>query len=251
VPNSAAPALRVCGLTAGYGGTAIVSNIDLAVLPGDWLGLLGANGSGKSTLLRAVTGQIPVLQGEISIGGIDLHETPERSKSLFGYAVDGADLPGALTMLQYLEMVASIRRCAANAWPIENLPRHFGFEPWLNEPIAACSFGTRAKLSIAAALLGTPPLLILDESLNGLDPVSSWRIKQVLRSMIATGGHAVMLSTHMLETVSAACTSAIFLHGGKIAQQWNTAALQAACAAPGGFEAAIMRVMLPEEAVLF
>jgi len=243
MPGRVPPALHVRGLAAGYGGAAVVSDIDLQVQLGDWLGLLGANGSGKSTLLRAITGQIPMLEGEISISGINLNAAPERAKSLLGYAVDGPDLPGTLTPRQYLELVASIRRCTANAWPVEGLPNHFGFAPWLDEPIAACSLGTRAKVSIAAALLGAPPLLILDESLNGLDPVSSWRIKQILRSMVAGGGHAVILSTHMLETVSTVCNCAVFLHNGRIARRWDAAALEAARAAPGGVETSIMQAL--------
>jgi ABC-2 type transport system ATP-binding protein len=238
--------LHAQDLTAGYGGEAVISAVGLDIRAGDWLGLLGANGSGKSTLLRAVTGQIPLQSGEVAIGGIALTASPERAKAQFGYAVDAAELPHALTAAQYFAMVASIRRCAPIDWPVVDLPGQLGFAKWLHTPIAACSLGTRAKISIAAALLGTPPLVILDESLNGLDPVSSWRIKQILRSMVARGDHAVILSTHMLEAVASSCNRAILLADGRIARSWDARELEAARAAPDGFEAAVMAALLRE-----
>ncbi|MBZ9956464.1 MULTISPECIES: ATP-binding cassette domain-containing protein [unclassified Mesorhizobium] len=150
--------LAVRGLSAGYGGRAVVSDIDLSIDRGDILGLLGANGSGKSTLLRAITGQIPPLGGTVAIDGIDLAGAPERAKFGFGLAMDPSDLPVALTGRQYLELVASIRGCAEDDWPGVNVADRLGLNRWLDRPIAEYSLGTRAKIAIAAALLGAPPL---------------------------------------------------------------------------------------------
>ncbi len=237
------PLLLARGLTAGYGGAAVISDVDIVVRAGDWLGLLGANGSGKSTLLRACTGQIPLQQGSVGICGISLGASAERAKAQFGYAVDAAELPGSLTAAQYFAMVASIRRCAYSDWPVADLPEQLGFAKWLHTPIAACSLGTRAKISIAAALLGMPPLIILDESLNGLDPVSSWRTKQILRAVVARGSHAVILSTHMLEAVAASCTCAVLMADGRIAHRWDASQLDTARTVSGGFESAVMAAL--------
>jgi ABC-2 type transport system ATP-binding protein len=238
------PLLEVTGLAAGYGRTRIVDGVDLCVQPGTWLGLLGANGSGKSTLLRAITGQIRLQAGRVLIGGIDLAEAPERAKQQFGYAVDGADLPEALTALQYLELVASIRGCAADAWPCGDLIGPLALQRWMHMRIGDCSLGTRMKISLAGALLDGPPLLILDESLNGLDPVASWRIRGILRELVEGGHHAVVLSTHMLETVATNCSDVVFLDGGAINHRWHATQLEAARNTAGGFEALVMQALL-------
>lgn len=239
----AEPLLQARGLAAGYGNTTILQNVDLTVRPGDWLGLLGANGSGKSTLLRALTGQIPLSAGEVTIAGTSLRRHPERAKMAVGYAVDPAELPAGLTGRQYLAMVASIRGCAPTAWPHPDLPALLALGAWLDHPIAACSLGTRGKLSIAAALLDAPPLLILDEALNGLDPLVSIRLRRFLTALTASGRHALILSTHMLEQVATAATDVLLLQDGKIAHAWDRTTLATARAAPGGLEAAFMAAL--------
>jgi ABC-2 type transport system ATP-binding protein len=179
------PLLELQAVTAGYGGEAVVAEVDMAVCRGDFVGLLGANGSGKSTLLRAVSGQIPLLGGAVRVQGRDLASDPAGAKQCFGYAVDATELPTVLTAAQYFAMVASIRGCNADAWPEQNLPAMLAMTTWLHVPIGACSLGTRTKVSIAAALLGAPPLIILDESLNGLDPVASFTVKRLLQRVSA------------------------------------------------------------------
>lgn len=239
-----ASTLEVRALHAGYGNRPVLTDISFTVQTGQWLGLIGANGSGKSTLLRAITGQIRLLDGSVRVDGHDLGTARARALGRCGYAIDAADVPDALTGRQYLEMVASIRGCAADAWPEPALDRQLGFARWLDVPLRACSLGTRTKVSIAAALLGSPPLLILDESLNGLDPVSSWRVRQLLDRLVSAGGHAVILSTHQIEALGGFCTDALFLQDGRIAHVWDRPALQAARAQPGGFEATVMDAVL-------
>jgi ABC-2 type transport system ATP-binding protein len=235
--------LTVQGLDAGYGSVQVLHGIDLRMGAGQFLGLLGANGSGKSTLLRAITGQIPVWEGKVTIAGTDLAVAPEQAKARFGYAVEPADLPLALTGFQYLELVASIKHCKSTDWPAGDLLELLSLRSWTNRRIAEYSFGTRMKISIAAALLGCPPLLILDESLNGLDPVISWRLKQLLRQLTASGRHAVILSTHQLETVAGLCDTAVLLAEGRIAQHWDCGELNRARSQDGGFEQAVMAAL--------
>jgi ABC-2 type transport system ATP-binding protein len=241
----ALPLLEVFGVSAGYGRTTVVRDVDLHVRPGAWLGVLGANGSGKSTLLRAVTGQIPLQSGRVLVGGVDMAAQPERAKANFGFAVDGADLPEALTARQYLEMIGSIRRCACDDWPCGDLVGPLGLARWMRVRIGDCSLGTRMKISLAGAMLGGPALLILDESLNGLDPVVSWRIRGILRALVQDGTHAVVLSTHMLETVSGTCSEVVFLESGRIKHRWNATDLQAARREEGGVESLVMRALEP------
>jgi len=240
VDNPSNSILGVRNLSAGYGGRPIVTDINLQMRLSDVLGLLGANGAGKSTLLKAVTGQIRLLGGTVTINGVDLAAEPVWAKSQFGLAIDAANLPSALSGQQYLELVASIRGCSSTAFPVAEPLERLGLRPWLHCSIADYSLGTRAKLSILAALLGAPPLLIFDESLNGLDPVSAWECKQMIRDLAATGRHAIILSTHIVEAVPGLCNRALFLAEGRIVRSWDHAELDNASSSPGAFEANVM-----------
>ncbi|MER8633284.1 ABC transporter ATP-binding protein [Mesorhizobium opportunistum] len=235
--------LAVRGLSAGYGGHAVVSGIDLSLGRGDILGLLGPNGSGKSTLLRAISGQIRPLAGSVVINGVDLGDAPERAKSGFGLAIDPPDLPGALTGRQYLQLVASIRCCAENDWLGGNVAERLGLKRWIDRLIAEYSLGTQAKIAIAAALLGAPPLLILDESLNGLDPLAAFEVKRVILALAASRHQAVIISTHVVEAVPGLCNRAVLLAEGSIAREWNARQLAEASHAPGAFELHVMQAL--------
>lgn len=237
------PLLALSGLSAGYGGRPVLTGIDLTLRRAEILGLLGANGSGKSTLIKAITGQIRAQTGTVTIDGIALAHAPERAKARFGLAIDVTDLPPFLSGRQYLELVASIRSCGTTYWPGGDLVARLALEPWLDGPIGEYSLGTRAKISIAAALLGSPPLVVFDESLNGLDPVVAWEVKALLRELAASGGHGVIVSTHVAEAIPGFCTRAVFLAEGSIVESWNTSALAEASARPGGFEACVMQAL--------
>jgi ABC-2 type transport system ATP-binding protein len=235
--------LTVCGVSAGYNGQRVVDDINLTLRCGDILGLLGANGSGKSTLLKAVTGQIRLMTGTVLIGGIDLMQMPEHAKAEFGLAIDVPDLPTALSGRQYLELVASIRACAANDWPCGDVPARLDLTPVLDHPISKYSYGMRAKISIAAALLGAPPLIIFDESLNGLDPVAAWEVKRIILELAATRRHGFIVSTHVVETVPVLCNQAIFLAKGRVVERWDAQGLAETSREPGAFEASVMQAL--------
>lgn len=235
--------LAVSGLSAGYRGRAVVRGIDLSLSRGDILGLLGANGSGKSTLLRAVTGQIPLIGGSVAIGGIDLAATPERAKAGFGLAIEPHELPAPLTGRQYLELVASIRGCAPDDLPGGDLLARLELGRWIDRPIEEYSLGTRAKVAILAALLGQPPLLIFDETLNGLDPVAAWEAKRTIVALCASGRHAVIISTHVVEAVPALCNRAVLMADGNLGRSWDAAQLAEAGNKPGAFEDSVMQAL--------
>jgi ABC-2 type transport system ATP-binding protein len=235
--------LAVRGLSAGYGGRPVLGGVDLMLHRGDILGVLGANGSGKSTLLKAITGQIRLGQGRVAIGGIDLAEAPERAKAGFGLAIDAHELPSVLSGRQYLQFVASIRSCAADGWPCGDLLDRLGLRRWIDHPIAEYSLGTRAKIAIAAALLGAPPLLVFDESLNGLDPLSAWEVKRIILDLAASGRHAVIISTHVVAAVPGLCNRAVLLAEGRVVREWNALQLADAVRVSGAFEAGVMQAL--------
>ena len=240
--------LAVSGLSAGYRGRAVVRGIDLSLRRGDIVGLLGANGSGKSTLIRAITGQIPLIGGSVAVDGVDLAAAPERAKAGFGLAIEPHELPAPLSGRQYVELVASIRGCAPDDLPGVDLPgvdllERLELGRWIDRPIAEYSLGTRAKLSIVAALLGQPPLLIFDETLNGLDPVAAWEVKRVIGALCAGGRHAAIVSTHVVEAVPALCNRAVLMADGSPSRSWDAAQLAEAGRVPGAFEDSVMQAL--------
>ena len=239
-PQGGAAVLRATSVVAGYTRLPVISDVTFRVRPGECLGLLGANGAGKSTLLGALTGQLALRGGEVWIDGVDLGRDPEEAKRRFGYAVEGTSLPMTLTSGQYLELVASIRGCHPRHWPFGDVIEPLGLRKWLGEQIGSCSLGTRMKLSMAAALLDTPPLIILDESLNGLDPVAAWQAKRMIAAIVRTGRHGVVLATHVLETITSVCNCALFLEDGRISHRWSGEDLALAARRPDGFEGVVM-----------
>ncbi len=238
--------LTAQNVSAGYGGQKIVEGVDLVLRKGNVLGLLGANGSGKSTLLKALSGQIRLLDGRVEIAGVDLARSPEQAKAGLGFAVDPSELPGGLTGRQYFELVASIRGCPPDCWPVPDILARLRIDRGLDQLISACSLGTRAKIGIAAALLDAPPLLVFDESLNGLDPVAAWEAKSVMAELAATRRHAILVSTHVVETVPTLCSRALLLSEGRIAQGWERSEL--AAMTPSSFEECVMRLLTRESA---
>jgi ABC-2 type transport system ATP-binding protein len=235
--------LRLSNLSVGYGGRAVIASVDLTMRSGEILGLLGANGSGKSTLIKSITGQLRPRTGAIAIDGIDLARKPEQAKARFGLAIDVTDLPASLSGRQYLDLVASLRSCAPTDWRDRDLPARLGITAWLDRPIAEYSLGTRAKIAITAALIGSPPLLIFDESLNGLDPLAAWEMKSLLIELAASGRHAVLISTHVVETIPRLCNRAVFLAKGKVSRSWESDDLAKMRATPGTFEECLVSTL--------
>ncbi|OYV68414.1 MAG: hypothetical protein B7Z67_13485, partial [Acidiphilium sp. 21-60-14] len=235
--------LIVNNVSCGYAGKAVVQNVSFEIGFGEWLGLLGANGSGKSTLLRAISGQIPLKTGSITVCGHDLKRAPEKVKSYIGYAVDGEALPENLTGRQYLELLSSIRGCSPTSWPSGNMVELLDFEGWFDEQIGSYSLGTRMKLSISGALLGCPPLIIFDESLNGLDPVANWKIRNILLKLIKSSRQSIILSTHMIQTVEIVCTRAILLDNQTLSFSWDRKEINDARATERGFEEMIISIL--------
>jgi ABC-2 type transport system ATP-binding protein len=236
------PRLSLQGVQLGYGAQPVLRGVDLQLQAGELVGLIGPNGSGKSSLLRVCAGLLPPDRGTLQIDGLDPRVAPLAARQRFGYAVEPELLPRALRPRQCLELVARTRRLddAALAAALA-LSERLGLDPWLEHEVATCSLGTRQKLAVVLALLGAPPLLLLDEVLNGLDPLAAFALKEELRRR-ADDGAAVLLATHGLETAERFLDRAVLLLDGRIAADWDRAALtQLRAERDGGLEAAVVR----------
>lgn len=214
-------ALLIENLAHAYGDQPVLRGVDLRLARGDFMALIGPNGSGKTTLLRSLTGILAPQSGRILIDGVDLRTDPVGAKARLGLAIDPELLPGALTGRQCLKLFANVRGIADVPEESLDLAKVLNFAPWLDRLVEEYSLGTRQKLGILLGLIGNPPLIVLDEPMNGLDPVSAWAIKQHLVTLTRERGCAVLLATHALEVAERFITRAQLLLEGRCARHWD------------------------------
>jgi ABC-2 type transport system ATP-binding protein len=236
--------LHVSGLSLAYGARTVLRDLDLRLDAGELVGLIGPNGSGKSSLMLACAGLVAATTGSICIDGVDLQRDVVAARHRLGYAVAPERLPSVLRGRQCIELVAHTRRLSAqDLGAALSLCQTLGLSPWLERDVGEYSLGTRQKLAVALALIGDPPLLLLDEVLNVLDPLAAFALKEVLRER-ADRGAAVLLATHGLEVAERFLDRAVLLLDGRIVADWDQDALhRLRCEGGGGLEAAVVAHM--------
>ncbi|TNF31997.1 MAG: ABC transporter ATP-binding protein [Deltaproteobacteria bacterium] len=227
-PVSTAPILAVSGLEKRFRKFVAVGGLDLEVQPGQLLGLIGPNGAGKSTTVKMITGQLLADAGHITVAGHDIVAEPLAAKRLIGYVPQDVALYPFLTGRELLEFVAEVRGVPADEAriTIDELLARFHIADAQNRMTREYSEGMARKLAIATALLGRPPLLLLDESLNGLDPRAAAEVKTILKEELARGT-AVVLVSHILDVLERLCTNVVLIHRGRVVETLDRAALDA------------------------
>lgn len=227
-PELSSVPLALTGLSVAYGERTAVQQLSLAVQPGEIYGLLGSNGAGKTSTIKAIVGLVRPVAGEIRVFGLDALRDGLSVKARTGYVPETSMLYEALTPREFLEFVASVRRMDPTTATrrMRSYAEAFRLETELEEPIATLSNGTRQKVLIIAALLHAPPLLVLDEPLNSLDPRSVRIMKDVLLRYVASGGHGVLFSTHTMEVAEQLCHRVGILDRGVLRGEGTLAALR-------------------------
>jgi ABC-2 type transport system ATP-binding protein len=208
--------LDIQGLTKRFGPIEAVSGIDLHVKKGEVLGFLGPNGAGKSTTMKMIAGYLTPSEGRVSICGHDVENETTAAQRQLGYLPEGAPAYGDMTPRQFLIFIAEARgykgaeakaRAAAAAAKTE-------LEPVLEQPIDTLSKGFKRRVGLAQAILHDPPVLVMDEPTDGLDPNQKHSVRKLIRGMAAE--KAIVISTHLLEEVDAVCTRAVIIDRGRI-----------------------------------
>jgi ABC-2 type transport system ATP-binding protein len=252
-----APIVEVADLVKRYGSVSALAGLDLKLMPGEIYGLLGPNGAGKSTLIRIIAGLVEPTSGSVRVMGLDNVTDPVMVKSKIGYVSENSMLYESLSPRDFFEFVASVRKIdkrMANE-RVERLVPAFALEQFYDSPIATLSMGTRQKVSIIAALLHEPSLLLLDEPLNGLDAKSSRIVKDIISLHTTKNNGAVLFSTHIMEVAEQVCDRIGIIYEGKIVaegtlEELRRKASEIAVAANGGAQESVGTAATLEEVFL-
>lgn len=203
--------IELQGVRKVYGRSVAVDRIDLTIGAGELVGLIGHNGAGKSTVLKMLAGQLLPTEGTVRVGGVDVRLDPAGARRKLGYVPEEPALYDYLTAREFLEFVVSVR----GGGDIEAALALTGLGDDADRLIREYSQGMRRKTALAAAVVSRPPVIVLDEALNGLDPPSAARVKNALRAL-CDDGLTVLLSTHILETVERVAGRVVMLAHGRV-----------------------------------
>lgn len=217
--------IRAIELTKFYGPLAAVDGVSFEVKPGEVLGFLGPNGAGKSTTMRLLTGFLEPTSGRAEVAGFDLSQDPKAAKEKIGYLPESAASYRNMTVLEYLQFCAELRGIEATErmQAVTAAMEKTQLIPVAQKTIATLSKGYRQRVGFAQALVHDPPVLILDEPTDGLDPNQKAEVRKLIRQMAQT--KAILLSTHILEEAEAVCDRALVISKGRIVAEGTPAEL--------------------------
>jgi ABC-2 type transport system ATP-binding protein len=203
-------------LTKRFGAFTAVDDVSFAVGKGEVLGFLGPNGAGKSTTMRMLAGFVAPTAGTARICGADIVARPVEAKRHLGFLPEGAPTYPEMTVAGFLDFAARIRgfRGAGADERVARAMLLTQLEGVRLQPIETLSKGFKRRVGLAQALLHDPPVLVLDEPTDGLDPNQKHEVRELIRRMAPE--KAIVISTHILEEVGAVCTRAIIIARGKV-----------------------------------
>lgn len=210
--------IEIKNVTKTYGKeTLAVDDLSLTIKDGQIVGFIGPNGAGKTTTIKMLTGILKPDNGEISINGYDIVKDPINAKKQFGFVSDNPNAYPKLRGREYLNFIGDIYEVdhRMRQQQIEHYTKLLKMEEVLDDKIATYSHGMRQKIMVIAVLIHDPYLLILDEPLTGLDPQSSFVLKELMKERAAEG-KSVFFSTHVLEIAEKLCDQIAIVNKGRI-----------------------------------
>lgn len=223
-----------------YGRKAAVQDLDFRIEEGECIGFLGLNGAGKSTTLRLLSCLSLPTSGRITIRGLDAEDQPHEIRKLIGYLPDHPPLYGEMRVDEFLRFAGKLRRMDSDRVK-KRLPEvleRTGLERVKKQTIETLSHGYKQRVGIAQAIIHEPSLLILDEPIQGLDPVQIIEMRELIRSL--RGEHTILLSSHILSEVERTCDRLLMLRKGRIVAMGTEAELvEKARARPASYRATV------------
>ncbi|MEN8205061.1 MAG: ABC transporter ATP-binding protein [Pseudomonadota bacterium] len=220
-------AIVVESLRKEFGAFTAVDGVSFDVNRGEVLGFLGPNGAGKSTTMKMITGFLASSGGQIRVDGLDVGKYPTQVKQRIGYLPEGAPAYGEMTVTGFLGFIADIRgfRGTEKQDRIHSSIRKANLGSVIHKPIDTLSKGFKRRVGLAQAILHDPPILIMDEPTDGLDPNQKHEVRELISEMARD--KAILISTHILEEVNAICDRAVIIAQGRLVFNGTPQALEA------------------------
>jgi ABC-2 type transport system ATP-binding protein len=209
------PIIEVHKASKAFDHVTALDQLSCTVEAGEVVGLLGPNGSGKTTLIRLLCAYFPPTSGSVCVAGYDTRVAPLEVRRHVGYALEGVVLYPDLTVSDFLSFVRTVKK--TTEFQLEAVISQCGLEGWLHRRIGTLSKGYRQRVVLAQALLGDPPVLILDEPTSGMDPEMAVKIRGLITTL--AGSRTVLLSTHSLPEASLICQRVLVLYQGRLLAQ--------------------------------
>src|SRR5947199_108960 len=237
------PALEVRDLRKTFGRVEAVAGVSFRVGAGEIVGFLGPNGAGKTTTMRILAGIFPPTAGEVRVAGHDVIRQPLACRRAVGYFPEYAPFYPDLGVQAYLTFVARLKRIArpAHQEAVGRALAACGLEAVARRRIGTLSKGYRQRVVLAQALLGDPPILILDEPTVGMDPEMAVKVRGLIKGL--TGSRTVFLSTHSLAEACLVCQRVLVLHSGRLLAQGTPQELFSEQAAITALEDVFLRLV--------
>lgn len=214
-------------LTRCYGPLIAVDALSLRAEPGQVLGLLGPNGAGKSTAMRMIAGFLTPTSGTARVCGHDVRKEPLSAKRALGYLPEGAPSYGEMTVREFLTFIVRVRGLDRDIAyrRFDEVVSRLELEDVLEQTIGTLSKGLRRRVGLAQAILHDPPVLMLDEPTDGLDPNQKHSVRMLIDAMARE--RTILISTHLLEEVHALCNRVAIIANGKLLADATPAELEA------------------------
>ena len=234
--------IEVTNLTKRFGMTVAVDDISFSVNRGQIVGFLGPNGAGKTTTMRILTGFLMANSGVVNVGDYDVAADPVKVRKMIGYLPENAPLYSEMRVQDYLKFIAEARAIPGKKFPqsLERVVHWCGLREVLKTNIGELSKGYNQRVGLAQAMIHDPDILILDEPTSGLDPNQIVEIRNLIRTIGSE--KTVILSTHILQEVSAVCKRVVIIDRGKIVADAATDELHDLA---GGTETTLARIKGP------
>jgi ABC-2 type transport system ATP-binding protein len=217
--------IEINGLTKRYRDLVAVNDISFSVAAGEIVGFLGPNGAGKTTTMKMLTGFLPATSGSATVAGFDVFDSPMDVKRSIGYLPEIPPVYPDLTVREYLRFVGKLKGLRGGELKsnVDESIEKVSLELVADRLIRNISKGYQQRTGLAQSLLGKPKVLILDEPTVGLDPRQIGEVRTLIQSL--AGDHTVILSTHILQEVSAICDRVVIINKGTMVADDSLAAL--------------------------
>lgn len=205
--------VKASKITKVYETKTVLDSLSFSLKNGEILGLIGPNGAGKSTAINIITGALAPTAGSVKIEGFDIQEEPRQARALIGYLPEKVPLYPKMTVLEYLNFCASIKKIKNKNNAIKDVLEETGLEQVKHQLTGTLSKGYKQRTGLAQAFLGNPKLIVLDEPASGLDPRQLIEMRNLIFEK--RQNCTIILSSHSLQEVQSVCSSILILDKGK------------------------------------